>query len=73
MSIAIKLSDTLVGDAKLYAKVEHRTPPKQIEHWARLGKVAEENPDLPLGFIREVMLSHEEAEQGDLEPYPFGA
>jgi len=72
MAIAIKLSDELVNDAKLYAKAEHRTPPKQIEHWARLGKIAEENPDLPLEFIRELMLSREEAKQGKLEPYTFG-
>jgi len=34
MAVAIKLSDELVSDAKLYAKAQHRTPPKQIEHWA---------------------------------------
>ncbi len=72
MAVAIKLSDELVGDARTCAKAEHRTPPKQIEHWARLGKIVEENPDLPFSFIREVMLSHEEAEQGKLEPYQFG-
>jgi len=72
MAVAIKLSDDLVSDAKLYAKAQHRTPPKQIEHWARLGKIAEENPDLPFNFICEVMLSHEEAEQGRLEAYKFG-
>ncbi len=72
MAVAIKLSDELVGDARIYAKASHRTPPKQIEHWAKLGKIAEENPDLPFSFIREVMLSHEEAEQGQLEPYQFG-
>jgi len=72
MATAIKLSDELVNDAKLYARAEHRTPPKQIEHWARLGKIAEDNPDLPLEFIRELMLSHEEAKHGKLEPYQFG-
>jgi len=72
MAVTIKLSDELVGDARAYAKLEHRTPPKQIEHWARLGKIAEENPDLPFNFIREILLSHKEAEQGQLEPYKFG-
>ncbi|MDX8381417.1 MAG: hypothetical protein R8M14_04830 [Ghiorsea sp.] len=72
MAVAIKLSDELVNDAKLYAKAQHRTPPKQIEHWAKLGKMAEENPDLPFNFIQEVMLSHEEAAQGYLKPYKFG-
>jgi len=72
MAVAIKLSDELVSNARLYAKAQHRTPPKQIEHWARVGKIAEENPDLPFNFIQEVMLSHEEAELGQLEPYKFG-
>ncbi len=72
MAVAIKLSDDLVGDAKLYAKAQHRTAPKQIEHWAKIGKIAEENPELPFKFIQDVMLSHEEAEQGQLEPYQFG-
>ncbi|MDQ6972560.1 MAG: hypothetical protein Q9M30_07920 [Mariprofundaceae bacterium] len=68
----MSLSDKLVSDAKLYAKRNHRTPSEQIEYWARLGKIAEENPDLPLVFIRELMLSNEEARQGKLEPYQFG-
>jgi len=56
----------------IYAKAQHRTPPKQIEHWARSGKIIEESPDLPFNFIRDVMLSQEEAEKGKLEPYQFG-
>jgi len=71
MAVAMKLSDALVNDARLYAKAQHRTPPKQIEHWAMLGKMMEENPDLSFNFIQEVMLSQCEAEQGQLEPYKF--
>ncbi len=72
MAIAIKLSDELVSDARLYAKAEHRTPPKQIEHWARLGKIAEENPDLPLSFINDCLIGLEEVEAGQLSEYKFG-
>ncbi len=72
MAIAIKLSDELVSDARLYAKAEHRTPPKQIEHWARLGKIAEENPDLPLSFINDCLIGLEEVEAGKLSEYKFG-
>ncbi len=72
MATAIKLSDALVDDAKLYAKAEHRTPPKQIEHWARLGKIAEENPDLPLSFIRDSLIGLEEIKAGKLSEYTFG-
>ena len=45
MPKAIKLSDQLVADATKYANVFHRSPPKQIEHWATIGKLTEENPD----------------------------
>ena len=61
MSIAIKLSDELAQQAKLYATVTHRSVPKQIEYWIRMGKLAEENPDLPFSFIQETLLSLEES------------
>jgi len=38
----------------------------------RLEKIAEENPDLPLGFIRDVLISIDEVKQGLVEPYQFG-
>ena len=72
MAKAIKLSDQLVADATRYAKVFHRSPPKQIEHWATIGRVAEENPDLPLRFVNAILLGMEEAESGDLSEYRFG-
>ena len=72
MSKAIKLSDLLVADATRYAKIFHRSPPKQIEHWATIGRVAEENPDLPLRFVNDVLVGLEEAESGDLSEYQFG-
>jgi len=72
MAVAIKLSDKLVSDAKLYAKAQHRTPPKQIEHWARLGKIAEENPDLPLSFINDALIGLEEVKAGQVSEYIFG-
>ncbi|SMG64379.1 conserved hypothetical protein, partial [methanotrophic bacterial endosymbiont of Bathymodiolus sp.] len=49
MSKAIKLSDSLISDAVINGKAQHRSAPKQIEYWARIGKIADENPDLPLG------------------------
>ncbi|MDR9499474.1 MAG: hypothetical protein RI556_09890 [Hydrogenovibrio sp.] len=60
MSVAIKLSDALAQEAKLYATATHRSVPKQIEYWSRIGKLAEENPDLPFRFIQETLLAIEE-------------
>jgi hypothetical protein len=33
----VKLSDELVEKAKIHAAKEHRSVPKQIEHWAMKG------------------------------------
>lgn len=70
MAKAIKLSDELVDDAQRYASVNHRSVPKQIEHWATIGKIAEENPDLPLGFVRDTLVSLEEMKSGNVSEYP---
>lgn len=72
MAKAIKLSDELVNDATAHAKAQHRTPPRQIEYWARIGKIAEENPDLPLGFVKDILVGMEEAEAGDVTEYKPG-
>ena len=72
MSIAIKLSDLLMEEAKPYAQAMHRSIPKQIEYWARLGKVAEENPDLPINMLQDMLVSIEEVKAGNLNEYQFG-
>lgn len=72
MSKAIKLSNELVNDAVINGKAQHRSAPKQIEYWARIGKIADENPDLPLGFIKGVLLGQEERKAGEVSEYQFG-
>jgi ParD-like antitoxin of type II bacterial toxin-antitoxin system len=72
MSQSVKLSDELLADARRYANLSSRSVPKQIEYWSRIGKIAEENPDLPYGFIKEILLSKQEANDGKLTEYQFG-
>ncbi|MEY4884335.1 MAG: hypothetical protein RIS34_2189 [Pseudomonadota bacterium] len=72
MAVALKLSDELVEDAKSHAAAEHRSVPKQIEYWARMGKAVLENPELPLQFIKDTMLAIEEAKAGQVSEYKFG-
>jgi len=71
MSVAVKLSDDVVDAARIQSRIDQRSLGAQLSYWAKLGRVAEENPDLPFSFIHEVMLSHAEAEDGQLEPYIF--
>jgi len=72
MPRSIKLSDELITAATATGKALHRSPPRQIEYWARIGKIAEENPDLPLGLVRDILVSQEEAAVGDVTEYDFG-
>ena len=41
MSQSIRLSDDLIEAAKRQAKLFHRSPPQQVEHWAAIGRVME--------------------------------
>ena len=72
MATAVRVSEGLVQEARKYSRVDHRSITGQIEHWARIGKCAEENPDLTYDLIKEILIGIEELEQGDLSEYNFG-
>jgi hypothetical protein len=71
-STAVRLSEEIVRTAGKYAPVNSRSVPKQIEHWAKIGKIAEENPDLPYEFIKRVLEAREEKKTEKPIPYVFG-
>lgn len=71
MSHAVKISDRLVDKAMLRAKAMSRSTAGQIEYWANLGQIVEDNPDLPFMFIQEILISTEEAKVNQLEDYKF--
>ncbi len=56
MSVNVKLSEKLVAEAKRYGGIHHRSLPKQIEYWSHMGKIAEENPDLPFSMIKNILI-----------------
>jgi hypothetical protein len=72
MPMPVKLSDAMIHDAKIFAQAHHRSLAKQIEHWAYIGKIAEENPDLPYGFIQNLLVALEEEKQGATSEFTFG-
>ncbi len=69
MAVNVKLSETLVDLARRTAQIQHRSVPKQIEHWSQIGKIAEENPDLPFAMIRDILMADQEEPVGE---YKFG-
>jgi hypothetical protein len=72
MPTAVRITDDLVRDAKIFSKIEKRSLTGQIEHWARIGKCAEENPDLTYSLIKDILIGLAELEQGESSEYKFG-
>ena len=72
MATAVRISDGLVNDAKKFSRIDHRSLTGQIEYWARMGKCAEENPDLTFSLIKDILIGIEELEQGEKSEYKFG-
>jgi hypothetical protein len=59
-SISIRINQELYEQAKQDAEIEHRSISGQIEFWAKLGRAAIDNPDLPISFIAESLASMRE-------------
>lgn len=68
----IKISDVLYSEAKRYGQVHERSIPKQVEYWSRIGRIAEENPDLSYSFIKDILLAQQEANDQATSTYEFG-
>jgi hypothetical protein len=54
---SIKVSEELYKAAKWTSEAENRSIAGQIEFWARIGRAAVDNPDLPVDFIRETLIA----------------
>lgn len=69
MATSIRCDDDFIDQAKVYADANKRSVPKQIEHWAEIGRIAEDNPDLPYGFIRDALMAKLEIKAGKATEY----
>ncbi|WP_407278927.1 ParD-like family protein [Aromatoleum evansii] len=65
---SIRIDQTLYDQAKADAAAEHRTIAGQIEFWAKVGRAALDNPDLPVSFVAESLASMAEARE-DATPF----
>ena len=60
MSKPIRIDDSIYFEARKTARAEYRTIPHQIEYWAKIGKCALDNPDLPIEFIKDILVAKEQ-------------
>ncbi len=72
MATAVKISDNLFNKARIQSKVFKRSIAGQIEYWAKIGQMIEENPDIPLPFLQDILVGREQIKAGQGTPYVFG-
>ena len=56
-TVSVRIDEELVKEARLAAKAEFRTVQGQLEFWANVGRAALDNPDLPVTFVADALLS----------------
>lgn len=71
-STTIKISNDLLEQARRYAQVYKRSVSKQVEYWSFIGKTLEENPDMSYSFIKDILVSLQEAKENETTSYTFG-
>ncbi len=72
MGVTVNLDRELIATARSHSIVQSRSVPKQIEHWAKIGRIAEENPDLSYQAIQGILLGLEDVRVGMVEEYHRG-
>lgn len=65
---SIRITQNFYNQARISAASEQRTIAGQIEYWAKVGRAALDNPDLPVGFIAQSLISMAEPRS---EAVPF--
>ena len=70
-SVAVRLSEDIVRVVRKQAAINSRSVPKQIEHWLKIAKTMEENPDLPYDFVAGVLEGLREMDTGEVSEFQF--
>ena len=72
MGMPVRIGDALYNQARAQAQAERRTIAGQIEFWAIVGRTALDNPDLPIDFVRELIVARAEGPAPASEFVPEG-
>jgi plasmid stability protein len=70
--LTIRLPEDIEKKIRIKAKLKHRSVSEQIKKYICEAMVSEENPDLPLKFIKETLEAKAEIEAGLGTEYKFG-
>ena len=72
-TVSVRIDENLVRAARVAAKAEFRTVQGQVEFWAKVGRAALDNPDLPVCFVAECVISMAEPRDDSLPFVPRAA
>ena len=67
-TVSMRIDESLISAARTAAKAEFRTVQGQVEFWAKVGRAALDNPDLPASFIAESLMGLAEPRE-DATPF----
>lgn len=65
MSSSVKLSEHIIAIAKIKSKAMNCSIAEQIEYWAKIGRIIEDNPDLTYDTIKKILSAQQEALAGE--------
>jgi hypothetical protein len=68
----IRLSESILSEAKIKGRVEHRKPAQQIEYWVHIAQCVIDNPDLSFTEVKDILTGIAEADAGQVSAYQFG-
>jgi len=68
MGMPVRIDNVLYEQAKNEDKAEHRTIAGQVEFWACVGRAAIDNPELPIDFVVQALVSMKEP-RSDVIPF----
>ena len=66
-TISVRMDKELFDAATIEGKAEYRSGAQQINFWAKVGRNALANPDLPVEFVRDILIAKEQP----TEPFSF--
>jgi len=62
MGRTVRINDALYREVRERAHAERRTIARQLEFWIRMGKASLDNPDLPIEFVKDLLIARAEGQ-----------
>ena len=64
--MSVHVGEQFYNDARVISEVQTRSIDQQIEHWGKIGKIAEGNPDLSYATIKGILIGMQQSKVGGL-------